>query len=542
MIQGWRSRLHYWSRRGDQLKRMACLIVLGGFAAAWLIVHLGPDHDPSVSVDPMEQKFRNDWQRLRTADSPRPREMARWLRQILPNITAISDSLGMRPTTWASFEKSGEILVYEVRSLLARHATTPEMQKLLLDYITGCLAQKEAAGIEATKRVGDQAKQAGPMPLANELYDSLLLRTRQDDAALAALMREATLFADAGSARETAARLALKLKADASLEQIARAGWMEDLPAIMEHHIGVQLGDLLMQWRGLLRHRVETLPYHALAIFALVALLWYTILVQHMPPGPWRWVWPILPVIAGIASIWPTVSLSIWQEDVMGIVDDVPFPLDLWHLIIGVGLREELCKLALAALFMPWLVRRRAPGMALMTGAFVGLGFALEENIDYYQNFGDGVALVRFLSANFLHVAMTGLITHALYDMLRTRFVRAQQFITTFFVIVIAHALYDFEPPAISGLTRYLPMLVLAFVAWQFWDRVEMEMPHSRQLISPAAVFLIGTALVIAASFLLSAFEELTREALVNTAVQCVSFLPVAVIYWRRFEHSLSDR
>jgi hypothetical protein len=160
MIQGWRSRLHYWSRRGGQLKRLACLIVLGGFATAWLIVHLVPEHEHSVSVDPLEQKIRNDWQRLRTANSPEPREMARWLRQILPNITAISGSLGMNLTTWASFEKSGEILVYEVRSLLARHAATPEMQKLLLDYIAGCLAQKEAAGIEATKRVGDQAQQA----------------------------------------------------------------------------------------------------------------------------------------------------------------------------------------------------------------------------------------------------------------------------------------------------------------------------------------------------------------------------------------------
>lgn len=52
------------------------------------------------------------------------------------------------------------------------------------------------------------------------------------------------------------------------------------------------------------------------------------------------------------------------------------------------GSGEELCKLALAALFMPWLVWRRAPGVALMTGAFVGLGFALEENIDYYQGMG----------------------------------------------------------------------------------------------------------------------------------------------------------
>ncbi|MEQ1749749.1 MAG: PrsW family glutamic-type intramembrane protease, partial [Prosthecobacter sp.] len=429
---------------------------------------------------------------------------------------------------------------YEVRTLLTKHAAQPEMQKLLLDYIAGCLAQKEAVGIEATKRIRDQAQQDNPMPLANELYASLLLRTDHDADALNALMRETTLFADAEPARETATRLALKLNDDASLRQIVSAGWLEKMPPIMEHLAGVQLGDLMMQWRGLLRHRLATVPYQALAITALAAALWFIILVQHTPPQSWRWSWPIAPIVAGIASIWPTVSLAIWQEDVMGIVDDVPFPWDVWHLIIGVGLREELCKLALAALFMPWLVWRRAPGMALMTGAFVGLGFALEENIDYYQDYGDGVALVRLLSANFMHVAMTGLTTHALYDMLRTRFHRAQQFIITFFSLVVAHAIYDYEPPQITGLGAYLPIVILAFVAWQFWDLVEAEMPHSRQLISPAAIFLLGTSLIIAVSFLLSAFETPTREALVGTAMQCVSFLPVAVIYWRRFERGLS--
>lgn len=540
MIKGWRSRLHYWSRRGHAVKKTACTIVLGGFAIAWIIVQLTPDHGPSVSMDPMEQKVRNDWQSLRAASEPRPREMALWLRQMLPNVQALADILGMEPPTWAGFEKSGELLSFQVRPLITQHAVTPETQKLLLDYIAGCLAQKEPIGIEAIQRVRDHALQEKPIPLANELHASLLLRTHHDADALAAMMRETTLFADAAPARETATRLALKLKDDASLRQIVSAGWLSGLPPIMEHLIGLQLRDLMMQWRGLLRHRLETLPYHALAVAALAALLWYIILVQHTPDQSWRWSWPIAPIVAGIASIWPTITLSAWQQNVMGIVDDVPFPMDLWHLIIGVGLREELCKLALASLFMPWLVWRRAPGMALMTGAFVGLGFALEENIDYYQDYGDGVALVRFLSANFLHVAMTGLTTHALYDMLRSRFHRAQQFIITFFTIVIAHAIYDYDPPQITGLGGYVPMLILAFVAWQFWDHVEAEMPHSRQLISPAAIFLIGTALVIAASFLLSAFQTPTREALIGTAMQCVSFLPIAVIYWRRFERDIT--
>jgi hypothetical protein len=83
-------------------------------------------------------------------------------------------------------------------------------------------------------------------------------------------------------------------------------------------------------------------------------------------------------------------------------------------------------------------------------------------------------------------------------------------------------------------ISAYLPMLVLAVIAWQFWDLVEAEMPHSRQLIAPSAVFLIGTALVIAVSFILGAVQTPGHDKLISTAMQCVGFLPVAVIYWRR--------
>jgi RsiW-degrading membrane proteinase PrsW (M82 family) len=311
----------------------------------------------------------------------------------------------------------------------------------------------------------------------------------------------------------------------------------------LEHEAGIVLGDLAMQWRGLLKHRFETVPYLALALTGLAAGLWYVLLVMHSPMQPWRWSWPIAPIVAGIASIWPTVSMIAWQEDTMGIGgDDVPFPYDLWHLIIGVGFREEICKLALASLFMPWLVWRRIPAMALMTGAFVGLGFALEENMDYYADYGNGVALPRFLSANFMHIAMTGLTTHALYDMLRSRFHRVQEFISTFAMIVVAHAVYDYDAPQITGLSSYVPMLILALLAWRFWDEVEKEMPQVRQTISPAAIFLIGSALVIAVSLIITAVQDGTWLAVVDAAKSCASILPVAVIYWRRFEGGLSSR
>jgi RsiW-degrading membrane proteinase PrsW (M82 family) len=532
MIHGWRSSIHYWSRRGEAVKKAAFMIALGSFFASWLLIPLMKPQGEPMLLDPLEQKVREDWKRLFQASDARPRELSRWLRQLTPILPMLADSLEMPVPTWVEYQTSGKLLTYEVKPLLARHTLGAGQAVLLEDYLLACLSAKTPDAVTAAERVREQA--AKSVPLANELHASLLLRETREAEALAAFLREMTLFPEDQLTLDAATRLALKLKDDAVLRQISMGQWRGRLSPMMEHHVGLEIGDLRMQWRGLLRHRLSTLSWHALSVGLFAALIWYVILVLHIPAQTWRWLWPVLPMLAGIMSIWPTVSISAWQTRDLGIVEEAPFPLDLWRLIIGVGLREELCKLALAAFFMPWLLHRRSPGAALMTGAFVGLGFALEENLDYYQDHGIGVALVRFLSANFLHVALTGIATHSLYDMLRSRFARAQAFVSTLGTLVVAHALYDYQSPAMPEISAYLPMLVLAVIAWQFWDLVEAEMPHSRQLIAPSAVFLIGTALVIAVSFILGAVQTPGHDKLISTAMQCVGFLPVAVIYWRR--------
>ena len=546
MIKGWRTTLHYWSRRGDFLKKAACIMVLTSFALSWMVIALMPEEPAAITMDPLEQKIRRDWQELRNAKASQPRVLSKWLRLLLPNLNDIAEALAVTATTLPEYEKSGDLLTYAVRPLITQHATSAESKKLLEDYITAYLGDKTAPALQATQSLQEKAQQQSPPALANELYASLLLREKDEAGAMAAFMLEGTQFKEAKQAREKACTLALKLKDNTTLKVMVQSGWPAELPGYLEHRIGAQIRDLAMEWRGLLRDRVDTLRYHELALALLSALLWYFILVQHIPANHWRWLYPVLPLLAGIASIWPTISLVIWQKNFMGITDDVPFPYDVWHLIIGVGLREEVCKLALAALFMPWLVWKRLPGIALMTGAFVGLGFALEENLSYYEKAeaGGGIALVRFLTANFMHVAMTGLTTHALYDMLRSRFHRAEQFLITFFSMVVAHAVYDydFDLPGMQEFAGYVPIIILGFMAWRFWDQVEIEMPHSRQLISPSAVFLLGTALIISCSFLLIAYTPASHEALIKSAMSCVSVLMVTIIYWKRFENHLTRR
>lgn len=545
-MHGWRAWLHHASRRRQAVQRLAAGIVLAGVALAWVITRTQREPEAAqVTVDPVEHAIRTEWRRLRDTSAPQPRQLCHWLRKLTPSLAMVAEALECPPASWADYEKQGTVLAYQVRTLLARHFGEDHLVRLAEDYLAACLMTEEPARRAANARVRDAARLEPPPPYANELHASLLLRMDEDGAALAAMMREGALFPDAHQARETAVRLALLQEDRPALGRMAAQGWLRAVPPLLEHDAGAMLGSVAVQWRGLLRHRVASLPLAALMLTAMAAGLWYVLLVMHTPRQPWRWSWPVAPVVAGIASIWPTVTLIAWQEQEMGLGsghEPAPFPLDLWHLVIGVGLREELCKLALASVFMPWLLWRRAPGMALMTGAFVGLGFALEENVDYYGTMGGAVALPRFLSANFMHVAMTGLTTHALYEMLRTRFARADGFLATFAAIVAAHAVYDYQPPEGSGLEMYLPMVILAMLAWRFWDQVEAQLPAVGQTLAPAAVFLLGAALIIAASLVVTAVQDGSWGRVLEAAMSCASILPVALIYWRRFEGGMSTR
>jgi len=537
MFKGWRSRLHYWSRRGDVLKKASVIIVLGAFLLASIIIQLTPQRSIALTPDPVEQAVRRDWSRLHHAASPQPRELARTLRQTVAYREHLCEVLGLGSATWEDFEKHGMVAGFDMRGVIAKHAPEGDLARLFTDYLAAALAADQPAGKEAAQRLRERAQQEPQPPFAGELHAAVLLLARDEEGALAALMREAALFADAVQAREDSLRLALRLKDKASVRLIAEApGWLAGMPPLLQHHAGVQLHDPWMQWGGLLRHRLEHVPFAALALAFFVTALWYIIFVLHAPARPWRWAWPIAPLVAGVISVWPVLIIGAWQEAGLGMSEHAPFPQDLWFYLAGVGLREEAAKLALVALFMPWLLWLRAPAMALMTGAFIGLGFALEENISYYQEFGGGVALVRFLSANFLHAALTGMAAHALYDMLRSRFARAERFIVTFFGVVAAHGAYDYAATSDIGGLDYFSMILLAFIAWQFLDIVDQEAPHAPQTVSPAAVFLLGAAVLIAIIFLTTAVQSPQMDALAAAGQECLTILPVAVIYWRRFE------
>lgn len=536
LFHGWRARTHYLTRNRRFLLRTAASITATGMIIACMIVigsvQQGEPKQSQADLSALS-RLHEEFHRLRRETTPQPRPLALWLRKLLaqlPHLIEENDE-----SVFPMFIQTGKLGGYEVAQLIQQHATTDAPAGLFQNFLSAALA----GDLAAQQHLEQNARALPPEMLAAELLGSVQKRRNNIPAAMEAFYTEGLHFADASASREEALHLAVTRRDLQLVRAIAaQPGWIESCHPLLQHHAGSLLGDVWMQWRGLFHHRLNEIPYGVVTLAFFTAALWYFILVQHSDHERWRWVRPIAALTAGGASVWPTLTIYAYQEVVQGMTPDVPFPHDLIYYIVGVGLREEGCKLMLFALFLPWLMWRRTPGLALLTGAFVGLGFSLEENIGYYHDFGGSVAWTRFLSANFLHISLTGICAHSLYRMLITRFARADEFIATFLLAVIAHGAYDYLSPGRLDDNGWLSVIVLILCAARFIDLLGEETRPVHLTIAPRAVFTFGSAILIAISLILGAWSTHTMAGVAKAAQECLSMIPIALLYWRKFEHA----
>jgi RsiW-degrading membrane proteinase PrsW (M82 family) len=197
-------------------------------------------------------------------------------------------------------------------------------------------------------------------------------------------------------------------------------------------------GMLVISWKdlkGSLRHP------EWVVMSAMAGLIWF--LVIHMGACvPVRLWWRgLLGFGLGVMSIPLTLFLITAEQNWFGVQSSFDNP-DIIYCISGIGLREETAKLVL---FVPmlFLLRKAQAAHVLAVAASVGLGFAVEENINYFAGGSD--VWVRFISANFLHFALTGLTGLALWQTVRNS-KWLPHFAWIFVGAVMYHGLYDFHP------------------------------------------------------------------------------------------------
>jgi RsiW-degrading membrane proteinase PrsW (M82 family) len=203
-------------------------------------------------------------------------------------------------------------------------------------------------------------------------------------------------------------------------------------------------------------------------------------------------------IVLGIASIWPTLWLIHLQEIFLHLRETGEPARDAIFYVFGVGFREELSKLLCFALLVPLLGRRADKLDVLVAGGLVGLGFAAEENVLYLARGDLSTALARYLTANFLHMSMTGLAAAALYDFAREPEKQAYEASKTILLVILLHGGYDFLATQGAG---FFAMFVFIILARRYLEALWRAQGRALPGVPAEAIFGVGTAVLIGTSF-----------------------------------------
>jgi len=254
-----------------------------------------------------------------------------------------------------------------------------------------------------------------------------------------------------------------------------------------------------------------------------------------------RWWLMLLAVPCGLASILVTHWLIYWQEINWAIVeDDASLMGGLRFFILGVGLREEFAKLLLFLPFVPWLARRGNDLETLLVAACVGLGFAVFENEGYFSaSFGQS-SIGRFLTANFFHMASTGVIGLAFVRGLAAPTTRLFEALTIFGIVVFAHGMYD-ATIVVKPMQDYaiLASIIYILLSYQFFHELRHSRSDRQETISLTATFLGITSLLTSLSFVFLCVQFDWNTALNLLVPEVLSVALMAYMFLREMPNSL---
>jgi len=242
----------------------------------------------------------------------------------------------------------------------------------------------------------------------------------------------------------------------------------------------------------------------ALAVFA--GCCWLAFCVQaaqvRLRGDPQLWLLPLAVALGGL-SIWVTHFFSMWIEYRWNIEESAELAPGLRFYIVGVGLPEEAAKLLCFLPLVPILLRVRSDLTAMIAAGCVGLGFAIIENMSYFHGSAGTDAVGRFLTANPMHMTLTGLAGLAVYRAARDVRGWGPHALAVVGLVIFAHGIYDativiaeLRELAIAG------TIIFALAVYQFFRELRDLRPRGVETISLTANFLAGVSAVTAATMI----------------------------------------
>jgi RsiW-degrading membrane proteinase PrsW (M82 family) len=273
----------------------------------------------------------------------------------------------------------------------------------------------------------------------------------------------------------------------------------------------------------------------------LWCILWYN--MGRM--GEWPNRSKILGVVAvflGILSTYPTVWLIHFEKEFLPYDPESGDILrNLLFLVVTVGLREELLKLLFFLPVALLIKKEKNVLISLVLASLTGLGFAIEENISYFHESGGTAIGMRFLTANFFHMVLTGYTGYHLVIALKKGGDAWSDLMTAFLKMVFAHGLYDFliEEGSIEGLS-FLSMTVYIWLAREYLRLLFSHDHGSRRKVSLTLIYTAVMAVIVGMALSVSFYYYGIVQGLALSFSGIMEMALISFMFYYEFDERLS--
>lgn len=388
----------------------------------------------------------------------------------------------------------------QARKDLEKKGFSGDEGQIAMEVFDSLAAEK----IEPTPALKNLAGKEPPVRYAQQGLGLVLAEADEKYLAAQAYEKEG-LFPEADEARKKAVAIYLELRRTSDVERLMGQPLYEKL---IDHDIRMKMASEKGDWAGVWRHLIpaqyESVRLEVVLLALLSGMVWLTIFCRLLQLETLRSVSFVLCLAAfllGVASTWPTVFAYTWMDEVWGFTEKNDLFSDLIFNIFGIGLTEESMKLLLFCPLIPILLRRDNQLEILLVAGCVGLGFAVEENVMYFEGFGANVAAGRFVTANFFHISATALCGLALCRAISDPSGHGEPFLKWFGGIVLIHGLYDAlgSVPGLEDMGMFA-MACYIFLCYLFFGQAHELRPQHRQIIGLNFIFLTGLSVLLAVS------------------------------------------
>jgi protease PrsW len=271
-------------------------------------------------------------------------------------------------------------------------------------------------------------------------------------------------------------------------------------------------------------------PYILLA--SLIGLGWFAFCLQAMELKSFKskeFALAVFAVVLGILSVYPTLFLVVVEDEVFHLVNRGDLPTCLLHNVAGIGLREELCKLLLFSPLLIFLRKSRNTLLVFMLASCVGLGFAIEENVMYFSHSMGISGAGRYLTANFLHMTMTGMNGVFLWHCMRDPKQYGFHFMNVFAMTVVVHGLYDAFLSEPLNEYSFLTIVIFILISYQYFHYLRTLRSARRETLTLTGNFLLGVLFMCFVSII---FVSYYTSLFVALSMMLISLIELGIIIY----------